>query len=131
LSASLRLVSGSLSGRLIPIPPGELLIGRDAACQLQLESAFVSRHHCILLRDDSLLRIRDLGSKNGTFVNGQRVGSQETIVRHNDLVSVGEATFQTDLAPAAIAATSNVLAAPHKMSSSELFGTACFHDDTL
>jgi pSer/pThr/pTyr-binding forkhead associated (FHA) protein len=131
LSANLKLVSGSLSGALIPIPPGELLIGRDADCQLQLESAFVSRHHCVLLRDGSLLRIRDLGSKNGTFVNGHRVGSQATIVQHNDLVSVGEATFQTELAAEAIAANSQISAAPDNMSSPASFGRACFDGDTL
>jgi predicted component of type VI protein secretion system len=51
--------------------------------------------------DDYTLRIRDLGSKNGTFVNGRRVGTGETILLHDDTISIGEMIGQIDLTPAA------------------------------
>jgi hypothetical protein len=56
----------------------------------------VSRHHCALLLDDYTLRIRDLGSKNGTFVNG-RIGSADTFLLHYDVISMGETIFRIDL----------------------------------
>ena len=75
------------------------MIGREEDCHLRPESEFVSRHHCVLLLDDYTLRIRDLGSKNGTFVNGRRVGSGETILLHDDTISIGEMIGQIDLTP--------------------------------
>lgn len=49
----------------------EYVIGRAEDCQLQIPSRYVSRHHCELIVDDrdELVRVRDLGSQNGTFVN--------------------------------------------------------------
>jgi pSer/pThr/pTyr-binding forkhead associated (FHA) protein len=49
----------------------EFVIGRAEDCHLQLPSRFVSRHHCELIVDerDHRVRVRDLGSQNGTFVN--------------------------------------------------------------
>jgi pSer/pThr/pTyr-binding forkhead associated (FHA) protein len=48
------------------------------------------------LLDDYTLRIRDLGSKNGTFVNGRRIGSGDTILLQDDAVSIGEMKFMID-----------------------------------
>ena len=47
------------------------MIGRGEDCDLRLQNRFVSRHHCELIVDDrdQVLRVRDLGSQNGTFVN--------------------------------------------------------------
>ena len=75
MDAKLRVVKGPFSGRTIRVPQGKLLIGREKDCQLRLDSNSVSRHHCVLLLDEYALRIRDLGSKNGTIVNGTRIGS--------------------------------------------------------
>ena len=75
----------------------KLLIGREEDCHLRPESEFVSRHHCVLLLDEYTLRIRDLGSKNGTFVNGRRIGTSETILLHDDMISIGEMIGQIDL----------------------------------
>src|ERR1700728_5274564 len=100
MDARLRILSGPHAGETIPIRRGKLLIGREEDCHLRPESEFVSRHHCVLLLDDYTLRIRDLGSKNGTFVNGRRVGSSETILLHDDMISITEMIGQIDLTPA-------------------------------
>ena len=101
MDARLRVLSGPHAGETIAIRRGKLLIGREEDYHLRPESEFVSRHHCVLLLDDYTLRIRDLGSKNGTFVNGRRVGTGETILLHDDTISIGEMIGQIDLTPAA------------------------------
>jgi pSer/pThr/pTyr-binding forkhead associated (FHA) protein len=75
------------------------LIGRAEDCDLRLESDFVSNYHCILLLDQYTLQLRDLGSKNGTLVNGCRVGTSAIILLHNDTISIGEVTLLIDLKP--------------------------------
>jgi len=100
MDARLKVLSGSFSGQTIQVPHGKLLIGREEDCDLRLESEFVSGYHCVLLLDDYALRIRDLGSKNGTFMNGRRIGTGEMILLHDDMVSIDKMTFQIDLAEA-------------------------------
>jgi pSer/pThr/pTyr-binding forkhead associated (FHA) protein len=53
-----------------------------------------------LRRDEYTLRIRDLGSKNGTFVNGHRITYGETILLPSDIVSLGDLEFEIMLEPA-------------------------------
>ena len=61
----------------------EFMIGRAQDCQLQIPSKFVSRHHCELIVDDRdhAVRIRDLGSQNGTFVNEAAVTDERELRR--------------------------------------------------
>ena len=96
MEAKLRVVEGPFAGRTIRVPQGKLLIGREKDCQLRLDSDSVSRHHCVLLLDEYALRIRDLGSKNGTYVNGSRIGG-ESHLEHDDSVSIDQLTFEVDL----------------------------------
>jgi pSer/pThr/pTyr-binding forkhead associated (FHA) protein len=55
------------------------IIGRGPDCDLQMPCAeefqTVSRHHCLLCVDPPTVRLRDLGSRNGTVVNGEQIGS--------------------------------------------------------
>jgi hypothetical protein len=97
MDAKLRVVRGPLSGETIRVPVGKLLIGRETDCQLRLDSKSVSLHHCVLLLDEYTLRIRDLGSTNGTLVNGHRVGKHESILMHDDTISIDDLTFRIDL----------------------------------
>ncbi len=92
----MKVLSGSLSGQSVRIPR-KLLIGRGADCDLRLESDFVSKYHCIVLLDEYTLQLRDLGSKNGTLVNGRRVDKSAIILLHHDTISVGEVTLLIDL----------------------------------
>src|SRR4051794_18878033 len=59
-------------------PPIELvkdltLVGRKEDCDIQLDHKSISKQHCVIVKTDGLLLLRDLGSTNGTRVNGQRV----------------------------------------------------------
>lgn len=70
-----------MNARLIPADGGPavtiekdmILVGRNEECELRLDHKSVSKLHCILVKTDGLILVRDLGSTNGTRVNGQRV----------------------------------------------------------
>ncbi|WP_166831279.1 FHA domain-containing protein [Thalassoroseus pseudoceratinae] len=63
-----------LGGKPISINSDLVLVGRKhGLCDLILEKASVSKLHCLIVKTDGLLFVRDLGSTNGTKVNGQRV----------------------------------------------------------
>jgi pSer/pThr/pTyr-binding forkhead associated (FHA) protein len=100
MDATLQFLNGLRSGQSVRIPR-KLLIGRAEDCDLRLESDFVSNYHCILLLDEYTLQLRDLGSKNGTHVNGCRVGTSAIILLHNDTLSIGEVNLLIDLTPKA------------------------------
>jgi pSer/pThr/pTyr-binding forkhead associated (FHA) protein len=64
---------------------------------LVLASNSVSRHHCVLLLDDYTLRIRDLASKNGTFLNRDQTRLGERILVHGDTIHVGDVVIRIEL----------------------------------
>jgi pSer/pThr/pTyr-binding forkhead associated (FHA) protein len=82
--------------REILLSQSEFLIGRGADCDLRLRAARVSRHHCLLRTQAGGVTLADLGSSNGTFLNGQRVTSQAAL-RSGDLVQVGDFSFVVEL----------------------------------
>ena len=70
------------------IPPGSVnTIGRSAGAQLIVEAPLVSRLHCQLTATAHALQVKDLGSTNGTFVNGKRI--KTAALREGDRLSVG------------------------------------------
>ena len=69
-----------------------LLIGRSSACQLVLADDTVSRRHAELRAEGGRWLLRDLGSSNGTYVNGRRVIEAE--VRPGDLLHLGGAEIR-------------------------------------
>jgi predicted component of type VI protein secretion system len=93
LHAVLRVLSGRQNGALIPLPVGKFLIGREEDCQLRPNSELVSRHHCVFTNDDFTVRLRDLGSTNGTFVNGERLRGG-AMLKSGDKVAVGKIDFE-------------------------------------
>ena len=60
-------------GAAIEIAKDLVLVGRKEDCDLRLDHKSISKLHCVLVKTDGLLLLRDLGSTNGTRVNGQRV----------------------------------------------------------
>lgn len=87
--AELKVVSGKQAGNLIPLPVGKFLIGREEDCHLRPNSDTVSRHHCVFTVDEFAVRLRDLGSTNGTLVNGERIRGG-VMLKEGDVVSVGK-----------------------------------------
>ena len=68
-------------------------IGRHPDCAIQLNVARVSRRHASIERMRNGLVIRDLGSTNGTFVNGERIDAP-TPMGHGDVVHIGDQEFR-------------------------------------
>lgn len=59
--------------RVIALDPGEVQVGRGSDCGVAFEGALVSRRHASLQVTDRSVAVRDLGSRNGTFVNDRRI----------------------------------------------------------
>lgn len=99
------MLAGSMRTQLIPVdggPPIDLpreltLVGRKEDCDLRLDHKSVSKQHCVLLRSDGLLLVRDLGSTNGTRVNGQRV--RRAALLANDQLNVASLRFRVHIGP--------------------------------
>jgi len=66
-------------GKSIDVPAGESVIGRDRGCAIQIDADSVSRHHARLIVDGREVSIEDLGSKNGTWVAGERIRGTATL----------------------------------------------------
>jgi EAL domain-containing protein (putative c-di-GMP-specific phosphodiesterase class I) len=67
-------------------------IGRSSSAHYCIHSRHVSKEHAQIVCDGPSIGIRDLGSTNGTFVNGQRI--QEAVLRHGDIVHIGDKEFR-------------------------------------
>src|SRR5579872_3988619 len=79
--------------RTITLTPGQVLIaGRTAQCDLQLDDPSVSRRHCIITFENGMLRVLDLQSANGTFVNERPI--TDTTARPGDLIRMGAAIIE-------------------------------------
>jgi predicted component of type VI protein secretion system len=81
--------------KAVPLPSTSSVIGRRHDCDLQIALKEVSKRHCQITMDNSSLRVRDLGSTNGTFVNNERI--DETDVRAGDYIRIGPLTFQIQI----------------------------------
>jgi hypothetical protein len=105
----LEIIGGNLKGEeFVFDEKGLCLIGRSADCALQIpkeKDMKISRRHCLLILDPPHVRIRDLGSRNGTYVNSELLKpgilsdkpEEETpvdrVLRDKDIVEIGECVF--------------------------------------
>ena len=80
-----------------PIPDGETVLGRHPGCTIQLDSNTVSRRHAQVTKVDGQYFIEDLGSGNGTFVNGKQIAGKAQLA-HDDRIKLGPILlrFQSD-----------------------------------
>lgn len=67
------------------------IVGRREDCDFRIPLGEISRKHCRIVKDDTSLKVEDLGSSNGTFHNGERVQSCE--LSPGDTIQVGSVAF--------------------------------------
>jgi pSer/pThr/pTyr-binding forkhead associated (FHA) protein len=82
------VVRGKQKGKHLRFPAGEFVFGRGPECHVRPESPLVSRQHCLLRVNAEGVFVRDLGSTNGTLVNGARLLT-ERCLQPNDELQVG------------------------------------------
>src|SRR5580704_15518610 len=91
-----RLVSFD-GGQSVDLIKDLTLVGRDEDCDVRIDHKSISKLHCVIVKTDGLLLIRDLGSTNGTRVNGQRV--RRAALLPNDTVAVANIKYQVKFGP--------------------------------
>ena len=87
-------------GPPIEVAKDMTLVGRSEECDVRLEHKSVSKIHCVIVKTDGLLMVRDLGSTNGTRVNGQRI--RRAALLPNDQVMIASFKFRVNLGPDAV-----------------------------
>ena len=92
MDVTLKVLEGAKVGAKISIKKPEFTIGRSQSCSLCAGSSAVSRQHCMISRDESKVTVRDMGSRNGTLVNGEKIeGTVE--LASGDEITVGPLKF--------------------------------------
>ena len=88
MDLSLIILTGTQQGQVLDVVPSLFGVGRHPLCQFRPACPLVSRHHCTIVRRGDKVFVRDLLSRNGTFLNGQRL-ADEVELRHGDQIQVG------------------------------------------
>lgn len=78
--------------RELPLPPGELVLGRAEECEIAIDDALVSRRHARLVVGANEIEIEDLGSRNGVLVDGARIVGP-TRITHGSVLGIGSLRF--------------------------------------
>lgn len=81
----------------LPIVKDVTVVGRHRCCDLQIDRNSLSKRHCVLVRTDGLLVVRDLATTNGTKVNGQRI--RWAALLPNDKITLGGYKCRVYLGP--------------------------------
>jgi chromosome segregation ATPase len=94
-----RVLIGSVDGQELRFPlfKDRLTIGRTDQNDIQLQASYVSRRHAVIVSDRNATRIVDWGSKNGVFVNSERI--TEHFLRNGDNLAIGTAEFRYEERP--------------------------------
>jgi predicted component of type VI protein secretion system len=79
-------------GTAIEVVKDMTLVGRGEECDIRLDHKSISKIHCVLVKTDGVLILRDLGSTNGTRVNGTRV--RRAVLLPNDKLSIANRHFR-------------------------------------
>ncbi len=96
MDVQLVVAAGNKAGQIIPITGEKFIIGRADDCHLKPRSELISRYHCAIVSEEGYVAVRDLGSKNGVYLNGERI-SLESELKNGDKLNVGPLEFVVQL----------------------------------
>ena len=112
MKVQLIVVRGKPEGKVIPLAGPTFKIGRGETCHLRPNSEQVSREHAVFTVINGVVSVADLGSRNGTLVNGKALTTGPCALKDRDLVQVGPLTFAVSIQDAPSAAVAAKPAAP-------------------
>ncbi len=96
MDVKLVVLGGKHPGQEIAVQGSEFIVGRAPECKLRPNSDMVSRRHCMITVAEGRATIRDLGSRNGTIVNGQKIVGEHEL-RTGDKIKIGPLEFEVHL----------------------------------
>jgi pSer/pThr/pTyr-binding forkhead associated (FHA) protein len=132
MNVSLVLHKKNGSKKVLPIRNKAAILGRRPDCDFCIPLQVVSRRHCQISQESDSLKVRDLKSSNGTFVNGTKILS-ETPAKPGDRIQIGPLTFtvQVDGKPSDVSAADTAVMMPDlsNVDPDELNGSATFTGD--
>lgn len=96
MKLSLLVAEGVHAGKEVPVGKFPFTVGRSSSCNLRPTSEKVSKQHCCLLLRAGKLFVHDFNSRNGTFVNGEKV-VQPTELHDGDALKIGPLGFTVRL----------------------------------
>jgi pSer/pThr/pTyr-binding forkhead associated (FHA) protein len=97
MKVHLIVVRGKPEGKVIPLAGPKFKIGRGETCHLRPNSEQVSREHAEFTIESNTVIVRDLGSRNGTLVNGKALTTEPCKLKDRDLVQVGPLTLAVSI----------------------------------
>lgn len=98
MNVKLTVVKGKPQGKILTFGPGEFFFGRGEECQVRFNSEWVSRQHCVLRVTDQEVCLHDLGSRNGTLVNGTLISDAYPLAE-GDQIQLGPILFEVAFQP--------------------------------
>jgi pSer/pThr/pTyr-binding forkhead associated (FHA) protein len=96
MEVKLVVALGKSAGKEVRVVGPRFLIGRAGDCHLRPRNELVSRRHCEICVENGLVAVRDLGSKNGTFVNGERIQGEREL-NNGDRLNICDLEFEVQL----------------------------------
>lgn len=106
---SLEWIDGPEAGARVDVPRGEMTVGRAESCSIQIESAVVSKVHARLVRAADHVAVQDLGTVNGTQVNGKRIDGYTVLESQSVVTLAGTRSFRVIVKRAATAGPTRTL----------------------
>lgn len=89
------ILTGEMAGKVIDVPDGGLRLGRSSSNDIHIPDEELSRNHCLFEPDGfDAIRVVDLASANGTFVNSEQLGADAKTLKTGDVIEVGRTALK-------------------------------------
>jgi pSer/pThr/pTyr-binding forkhead associated (FHA) protein len=95
LNVLLTVTKGADKGKSAKVEDTPFIIGRDEDVDFPISDEAVSRTHSIIIYENGKLYIRDMDSKNGTYLNGRRITKEE--LKNGDILRIGDTTIKVEI----------------------------------